>query len=211
MCGTWDFGPPQALKAGSNCCRYTSYRYSISLYEICISFLTSLSIFAVCSFFVLFLCHLSFIGHVPRDSPLHNLLFISWCFFPIQMRYTKNVSVWPVAFVGGLRYETVKVNAKGKVVGWSVKFDPSRPFSIDMAGFAINLKRILENPRAMFHLDAKPGSQESSLLQDLVTRNELEPKAENCSKVRCREAAFYVRNIGQFYCRSWDSQGESRL
>lgn len=102
------------------------------------------------------------------------------------MRYTKKVSVWPVAFVGGLRYESVKVNMEGKVVGWLVKYFPERPFAIDMAGFAINLKLILEKRKATFRLDVPGGYQEPSLLQDLVTMEELEPKADNCTKVSCQ-------------------------
>ncbi|XP_018430958.1 PREDICTED: galactosylgalactosylxylosylprotein 3-beta-glucuronosyltransferase 1-like [Nanorana parkeri] len=101
----------------------------------------------------------------------------------LQMRYTKKVSVWPVAFVGGLRYESVKVNMEGKVAGWFVKFFPSRSFAIDMAGFAINLKLILEKRTAIFRLDVAAGYQEPSLLQDLVTMEELEPKADNCTKI----------------------------
>ncbi|XP_073420413.1 galactosylgalactosylxylosylprotein 3-beta-glucuronosyltransferase 1-like [Dendrobates tinctorius] len=99
-----------------------------------------------------------------------------------EMRYTRKVSVWPVGFAGGLRYESVKVNAQGRVNGWLVAFDPSRPFAIDMAGFAVGLKLILEKQEVKFHLNVKIGYQESSLLQDLVTIDELEPKAENCSK-----------------------------
>ncbi|KAM4722824.1 galactosylgalactosylxylosylprotein 3-beta-glucuronosyltransferase 1-like [Rhinophrynus dorsalis] len=100
-----------------------------------------------------------------------------------EMRYTKKVSVWPVGFVGGLRYESLAVDAVGKVIGWKVKYDPSRPFAIDMAGFAINLELILEKKRAVFRLDVPSGYQEPSLLQDLTTIKELEPKAENCTKV----------------------------
>ncbi|PIO36940.1 hypothetical protein AB205_0104060, partial [Aquarana catesbeiana] len=100
-----------------------------------------------------------------------------------EMRYTKKVSVWPVAFVGDLRYESVKVNVEGKVVGWLVKFAPERSFAIDMAGFAINLKLILEKRKATFRLDLPGGYQEPSLLQDLVTMEELEPKADNCTKI----------------------------
>lgn len=101
-----------------------------------------------------------------------------------QMRYTKKVSVWPVAFVGGLRYESPKLSPAGKVVGWKTVFDPNRPFAIDMAGFAINLRLILEKPQATFKLDGvKGGYQESSLLKDLVTMDGLEPKAANCTKV----------------------------
>ncbi|KAG8136791.1 hypothetical protein E2320_005349, partial [Naja naja] len=101
-----------------------------------------------------------------------------------EMRYTKKVSVWPVAFVGGLRYESPKVSPAGKVVGWKTVFDPNRPFAIDMAGFAISIKLILEKPQASFKLDGvKGGYQETSLLKDLVTMDGLEPKAANCTKV----------------------------
>ncbi|XP_054632757.1 galactosylgalactosylxylosylprotein 3-beta-glucuronosyltransferase 1-like isoform X2 [Dunckerocampus dactyliophorus] len=98
-----------------------------------------------------------------------------------EMRWTKKVSVWPVAFAGGLRYESIKVNTKGKVYGWEVAFAPQRPFAIDMAGFAVNLQLILSKPEAYF----KPytGRQEGSLLMDLATLDDLEPKADNCTKV----------------------------
>ena len=100
------------------------------------------------------------------------------------MRSTRKVSVWPVAFVGGLRYESPKVNAAGKVYGWKTVFDPHRPFAIDMAGFAINLRLVLFKPQAYFKLrGVKGGYQESSLLRELVTLNDLEPKAANCTKV----------------------------
>ncbi|XP_027014168.2 galactosylgalactosylxylosylprotein 3-beta-glucuronosyltransferase 1 [Tachysurus fulvidraco] len=101
-----------------------------------------------------------------------------------EMRSTQKVSVWPVAFVGGLRYESPKINKLGKVYGWSTVFDPRRPFAIDMAGFAVNLHLILSKHQAYFKLNGvKGGYQESSLLGDLVTLSELEPKAENCTKV----------------------------
>ncbi|XP_053222942.1 galactosylgalactosylxylosylprotein 3-beta-glucuronosyltransferase 1 isoform X2 [Podarcis raffonei] len=101
-----------------------------------------------------------------------------------EMRTTRKVSVWPVAFVGGLRYESPKVNAAGKVYGWKTVFDPHRPFAIDMAGFAVNLRLILQRPQAYFKLrGVKGGYQESSLLRELVTLNDLEPKAANCTKV----------------------------
>ncbi|KAM4652016.1 galactosylgalactosylxylosylprotein 3-beta-glucuronosyltransferase 1-like [Discoglossus pictus] len=100
-----------------------------------------------------------------------------------EMRYTKNVSVWPVALTGGLLYESVKVDSIGKVRGWKVMYEPSRSFAIDMAGFAINLRLILEKPRAIFRLGVKPGYQEPSLLESLVTMKDLEPKAANCTKI----------------------------
>ncbi|XP_061917854.1 galactosylgalactosylxylosylprotein 3-beta-glucuronosyltransferase 1-like [Entelurus aequoreus] len=94
-----------------------------------------------------------------------------------EMRSTQKVSVWPVAFVGGLRYESPKVNAAGKVYGWKTVFDPHRPFAID-------LRLILFKPQAYFKLrGVKGGYQESSLLRELVTLGDLEPKAANCTKI----------------------------
>ncbi|XP_076875394.1 galactosylgalactosylxylosylprotein 3-beta-glucuronosyltransferase 1 isoform X2 [Brachyhypopomus gauderio] len=101
-----------------------------------------------------------------------------------EMRSTWKVSVWPVAFVGGLRYESPKINMMGKVYGWQTKFAPDRPFATDMAGFAVNLQLILRKPRVYFKLKGvKGGHLESNLLKDLITLNELEPKAANCTKV----------------------------
>uniref|UniRef100_A0A452EZX0 Galactosylgalactosylxylosylprotein 3-beta-glucuronosyltransferase n=1 Tax=Capra hircus TaxID=9925 RepID=A0A452EZX0_CAPHI len=101
-----------------------------------------------------------------------------------EMRSTRRVSVWPVAFVGGLRYEAPRVNGAGKVVGWKTVFDPHRPFAIDMAGFAVNLRLILQRSQAYFKLrGVKGGYQESSLLRELVTLSDLEPKAANCTKI----------------------------
>lgn len=114
-----------------------------------------------------------------------------------QMRSTKKVSVWPVAFVGGLRYESPKINTLGKVYGWKTIFDPHRPFAIDMAGFAVNLHLILSKPQAYFKLrGVKGGYQESSLLKELVTLSDLEPKAANCTKVR-KGGSLHVWDVMQ--------------
>lgn len=106
--------------------------------------------------------------------------------------------MWPVAFVGGLRYEAPRVNGAGKVVGWKTVFDPHRPFAIDMAGFAVNLRLILQRSQAYFKLrGVKGGYQESSLLRELVTLSDLEPKAANCTKVGPPELAARWRGAGQ--------------
>ena len=49
------------------------------------------------------------------------------------MRYTKVVSIWPVAFAGMLRYEG-PVCKGGAVIKWHTSFRPDRPFPVDMAG-----------------------------------------------------------------------------
>lgn len=61
------------------------------------------------------------------------------------MRYTKEVSVWPVGLVGGLMVEKPILNqTTGKVTGWNSAWRPDRPFPIDMAGFAVNLQHLLK-------------------------------------------------------------------
>ena len=50
--------------------------------------------------------------------------------------------MWPVGLVGGVRFERPIVDENGKVTSWSTGWRPERPFAIDMAGFAINLKYI---------------------------------------------------------------------
>ncbi|XP_004554387.1 galactosylgalactosylxylosylprotein 3-beta-glucuronosyltransferase 3 [Maylandia zebra] len=99
-----------------------------------------------------------------------------------EMRSTQRVSVWPVGLVGGMKYERPVVEG-GKVVRFHTGWRPSRPFPIDMAGFAVSLKLVLANPEACFDGEAPMGLLESSFLQGLVTMDELEPKADNCTKV----------------------------
>ncbi|KAG7261209.1 hypothetical protein CRUP_006934 [Coryphaenoides rupestris] len=99
-----------------------------------------------------------------------------------EMRSTKRVSVWPVGLVGGMRYERPVVEG-GKVVRFHTGWRPSRPFPLDMAGFAVSLKSVLANQDACFDGNAPMGFLESSFLQGVVTMEELEPKADNCTKV----------------------------
>ncbi|KAM6279219.1 galactosylgalactosylxylosylprotein 3-beta-glucuronosyltransferase 2 [Porphyrio hochstetteri] len=100
-----------------------------------------------------------------------------------EMRTTRKVSVWPVGLVGGRRYERPVVE-NGKVVGWYTGWRADRPFAIDMAGFAVSLQVILSHPKAVFkRRGSQPGMQESDFLKQITTVEELEPKANNCTKV----------------------------
>ncbi|XP_075693434.1 galactosylgalactosylxylosylprotein 3-beta-glucuronosyltransferase 3 isoform X2 [Rhinoderma darwinii] len=99
-----------------------------------------------------------------------------------EMRNTQKVSVWPVGLVGGLRYEGPLVTG-GKVVGFHTAWKTHRPFPIDMAGFAVSLSLLLSYPKAQFDPNAERGFLESSLLGPLVSMGELEPKADNCTKI----------------------------
>ncbi|XP_056604361.1 galactosylgalactosylxylosylprotein 3-beta-glucuronosyltransferase 3 [Triplophysa dalaica] len=99
-----------------------------------------------------------------------------------EMRYTNRVSVWPVGLVGGMKFESPVVQ-DGRVVRFHTGWRPNRPFPMDMAGFAVSLRLILSNPEACFDGDAQMGFLESSFLQHLVTMDDLEPKADLCTKV----------------------------
>ncbi len=103
--------------------------------------------------------------------------------FLIQMRYTRRVSVWPVGLVGGMKFERPIVNEQDKVTGWYAGWRPERPFAMDMAGFALNIELLHERPDVRFDITAKRGYLETSLLEKLVTMEELEPKADRCTKV----------------------------
>uniref|UniRef100_A0A8C6WGD9 Galactosylgalactosylxylosylprotein 3-beta-glucuronosyltransferase n=1 Tax=Neogobius melanostomus TaxID=47308 RepID=A0A8C6WGD9_9GOBI len=53
-----------------------------------------------------------------------------------------------------------------------------------MESFAVNLQVILSNPRAQFkRRGSQPGMQESDFLRQITKVSELEPKANNCTRV----------------------------
>ncbi|KAM8793760.1 galactosylgalactosylxylosylprotein 3-beta-glucuronosyltransferase 3 [Eudromia elegans] len=99
-----------------------------------------------------------------------------------EMRSTRRVSVWPVGLVGGLRFEGPRVE-RGRVVGFHAAWKPQRPFPLDMAAFAVGLGLLRARPGARFDPRAPRGFLESSFLQGLVAPAQLEPKADNCTRV----------------------------
>lgn len=100
-----------------------------------------------------------------------------------EMRSINIVGVWPVAFTGAARWAG-PICKHGHVVGFHTNWKPFRTFPIDMAAFAINLRRLLvERPEARFDPDIKPGFLETSFLEQITTVEELEPRAGNCLKV----------------------------
>ncbi|CAK9303472.1 unnamed protein product [Gordionus sp. m RMFG-2023] len=102
------------------------------------------------------------------------------------MRYTKLVSVWPVGLVGGLLVEKPLVNPETRTItGFNSLWGLTRTFKLDMAAFAINAKQVYENPAiAIFDIMSQVGYMENDFLIKLgITLNDLEPKAELCTKV----------------------------
>ncbi|XP_011824784.1 PREDICTED: galactosylgalactosylxylosylprotein 3-beta-glucuronosyltransferase 2 [Mandrillus leucophaeus] len=69
--------------------------------------------------------------------------------------------------------------ASGEDSGCGVLTAPPLP-----PGFAVSLQVILSNPKAVFkRRGSQPGMQESDFLKQITTVEELEPKANNCTKV----------------------------
>ncbi|XP_068736740.1 galactosylgalactosylxylosylprotein 3-beta-glucuronosyltransferase 3-like [Montipora capricornis] len=100
-----------------------------------------------------------------------------------EMRWVQGVGVWPVAFTGGVRWAG-PICKNGQVIGFHANWGLFRPFPIDMAAFAVNIKKLtLDFPKAKFIAMKKAGMLESSLLRQITTVKELEPVTPNCSKV----------------------------
>jgi hypothetical protein len=128
------------------------------------------------------------------------------------MRSTKKVSVWPVAFVGGLMYER-PICKDGKVIDWFYQWNKNkRPFPLDMAGFAVNLQHLLAHPSASFSLMLRVGQQESHFLSRLVNHRDLEARGgDNCTKIyvwhtKTRQVDLTQENINVIYDKSVLSQ-----
>lgn len=103
-----------------------------------------------------------------------------------EMRYTRRVSVWPVGFVGGLLVERPIVDPEdgSRIKEFNSMWQNRRPFPIDMAGFAISLRLLISHPEAKFSDEQRIGYVESHFLGQLVSSwDELEPKADRCSKI----------------------------
>ena len=99
------------------------------------------------------------------------------------MRWTRRVSIWPVGLAGGLKWAGPIVS-NGKVVRFRVAWAPQRSFPIDMAGFAVSLNVLLsEKPDLNFDANAKRGYLEPTFLEAITTIDQLEPLADNCTKV----------------------------
>ncbi|XP_066916037.1 galactosylgalactosylxylosylprotein 3-beta-glucuronosyltransferase 3-like [Clytia hemisphaerica] len=110
------------------------------------------------------------------DNTYHKRIFD-------EMRWTQKVSAWPVALTGAARFQGPIVS-KGKVIGFHSNWALDRKFPLDMAAFAVNLKLLVEDyPDIGFDESAKRGHLEPTFLSTITTMNELEPLADNCTKV----------------------------
>ncbi|XP_027850679.2 galactosylgalactosylxylosylprotein 3-beta-glucuronosyltransferase S-like [Aphis gossypii] len=98
-----------------------------------------------------------------------------------EIRTTKKISMFPVGLVGEYGVSSPIID-KGKVVGFFDSWPAKRKFPVDMAGFAINVQLLFKYPYAT--MPYKAGFEEDRFLSALAIRlDEIEPKAENCTKI----------------------------
>ncbi|WKY08124.1 hypothetical protein Q1695_007540 [Nippostrongylus brasiliensis] len=96
--------------------------------------------------------------------------------FTDYIRNVKKLGMWAVGIVGQSAVESPKV-VNGSVVGYNVKWGPKRKFAVDMAGFAINVKVVL-NTTAVFGKSCQRGfgAPEPCLLEDMgFTQEDIQP------------------------------------
>ncbi|XP_037083747.1 galactosylgalactosylxylosylprotein 3-beta-glucuronosyltransferase P-like [Pollicipes pollicipes] len=100
--------------------------------------------------------------------------------FP-ELQRTRRVSVFPVGLVSrqGVSSPVVK---DGRVVAFFDGWIGGRKFPMDMAGFAVSVDWLRQNPEA--EMPYKAGYEEDGFLKALnIGRDELEPLANNCSQI----------------------------
>ncbi|CAH1731333.1 galactosylgalactosylxylosylprotein 3-beta-glucuronosyltransferase P-like [Aphis gossypii] len=99
-----------------------------------------------------------------------------------EMRNTQKVSMWPVGLCTrtGLSTPIVK---NGQLTGFYDGWIAGRKFPVDMAGFAVSVKFLLERPDAK--MPYKPGFEEDGFLRTLAPfePHQIELKADNCTKI----------------------------
>ncbi|CAF0997796.1 unnamed protein product [Brachionus calyciflorus] len=94
-----------------------------------------------------------------------------------EIRWTKTVSVWPVAFSRDYIYQ--KPNCSdGMVMSWSCGELCQENDLIDLLGFCINIKLLAERKNVQFR-----SFRYLDFVKNLVELNEIEPKADMCTKV----------------------------
>ncbi|XP_037516351.1 galactosylgalactosylxylosylprotein 3-beta-glucuronosyltransferase S-like [Rhipicephalus sanguineus] len=98
-----------------------------------------------------------------------------------EIRWTQAVSVFPVGSMKITGFSSPVV-VDGSVVGFHDPYLHKRRFAVDMAGFAVNLRLLINNTNiSMPHME---GRQETEFLESLnVSLSDLEPLCENATKV----------------------------
>ncbi|CAF0807464.1 unnamed protein product [Brachionus calyciflorus] len=99
-----------------------------------------------------------------------------------EIRSVERIGVWPVGLVGGIKYEA-PICKNNKVIDWFFVYNPRRYFPTDMASFALNVKLLHEFEDIYFERFTRGDLEGVFLKKFQIKMNELEPKANNCSKI----------------------------
>ncbi|PSN51915.1 Galactosylgalactosylxylosylprotein 3-beta-glucuronosyltransferase S [Blattella germanica] len=98
-----------------------------------------------------------------------------------EIRDTKKVSMFPVGLIGDYAVSSPVLKG-GKVVGFFDSWPSKRKFPVDMAGFAVSVEFLKNNPNAT--MPYKAGYEEDQFLRSLGLKLEdIEPKANSCTQV----------------------------
>ena len=119
------------------------------------------------------------------------------------MRYIRKIGVWPVGLTGWLFYESPVV-VNGKVRDWFNTKRTQKKFPIDMAGFAITGELLMNRPNAKFIINETVGFMETKFIESLgVTMDDLEPRADNCTKVGMQFGKIHSLLWANLYVKHW--------
>ncbi|CEM32542.1 unnamed protein product [Vitrella brassicaformis CCMP3155] len=101
-----------------------------------------------------------------------------------ELRKVRNIGTWPVALSGQRITERCEVDpTTGKIKGYKA-WASQRPYPIDTAGFGMHVRFLLHEPPVMFNPHSKMCHLETDFLkQTNVSRYDVEPLADNCTKV----------------------------
>ncbi|KAH7938466.1 hypothetical protein HPB49_023865 [Dermacentor silvarum] len=100
-----------------------------------------------------------------------------------QIAQVQRVGVLPVALSGAYNVSSPLVSPDGRVVGFHEPPEPERPFPMDLAGFAVNMRLVLSSASPNISFDSAQVA--TVFLESLgVTMDDLEPLASNCTEAR---------------------------
>ncbi|XP_049528877.1 galactosylgalactosylxylosylprotein 3-beta-glucuronosyltransferase 3 [Dermacentor silvarum] len=98
-----------------------------------------------------------------------------------QIAQVQRVGVLPVALSGAYNVSSPLVSPDGRVVGFHEPPEPERPFPMDLAGFAVNMRLVLSSASPNISFDSAQVA--TVFLESLgVTMDDLEPLASNCTE-----------------------------
>ncbi|KAI6238538.1 Galactosylgalactosylxylosylprotein 3-beta-glucuronosyltransferase [Aphelenchoides fujianensis] len=94
--------------------------------------------------------------------------------FNQYIRRVKKIGFWAVGFVGAAKVEAPHV-VNGTITKWDTIYEPDRKFATDMAGFAVNIRLIL-NSNASFGKQCNKRNPEDCFIRQLgVNVSDTEP------------------------------------